>query len=257
MLVVSCLYVIRKLLIFHIIVTCIYAHRTRVHLRRKFRRSIRTPLLSKSIKYSLSFLTGYNMNSLIVLCPVIFVFTIVASIEIDTNYLKCLVCRSTIKEIEGELGKIDPSREIEIGNYRLDAEGNVVHKKVPLAQSEVHISDVLDNICEKMSDYVRATYKSNGELTILNLMGPSGGMNPEMTKVDIIQDDDINRSLKYYCEGIVEEFEDSIISLFVRKADNIKYQMCTNVAKLCNPTDFAHEADESDEDSLDEEHNEL
>lgn len=49
-----------------------------------------------------------------------------------------------------------------------------------------------------MSDYVRATYKSNGELTILNLISPSGAMNPEMSKVDIIQDDDLNKSLKYY-----------------------------------------------------------
>lgn len=56
----------------------------------------------------------------------------------------------------------------------------------------------MDNICEKMSDYVRATYKSNGELTILNLISPSGAMNPEMSKVDIIQDDDLNKSLKYY-----------------------------------------------------------
>lgn len=70
--------------------------------------------------------------------------------------------------------------------------------KVPLARSEVHISDVLDGICEKMSDYVRATYKSNGRLTILNLVTPSGGMNPEMSKVDIIQDGDLNKSLKFY-----------------------------------------------------------
>lgn len=35
-----------------------------------------------------------------------------------------------MKEIEGELAKIDPTREIEIGNYRLDAQGNIIHKKV-------------------------------------------------------------------------------------------------------------------------------
>lgn len=35
-----------------------------------------------------------------------------------------------MKEIEGELAKIDPAREIEIGNYRLDAQGNIIHKKV-------------------------------------------------------------------------------------------------------------------------------
>ncbi|XP_076237029.1 canopy family protein seele [Calliopsis andreniformis] len=198
------------------------------------------------------------MKSVIVVFSILFTSSFVKATEIDNKFLKCLVCRSTVKEIEGELSKIDPSREIEIGNYRLDAEGNVIHKKVPLAQSEVHISDVLDTICEKMSDYVRATYKSNGQLTILNLMGPSGSMNPEMSKVDIIQDGDLNKSLKYYCEGIVEEFEDSIISLFSRKEDNIKRQLCTNVTKLCNPADFTHEDDEDIEPSeIDEEHDEL
>lgn len=118
------------------------------------------------------------MKIIIVIFSLLFTNCLIKAAEIDNKLLKCLICRSTIKEIEEELAKIDPSRQIEIGNYRLDAQGNVVHKKIPLAQSEVHISDILDNICEKMSDYVRATYKSNGQLTILNLLSPSGGMNP-------------------------------------------------------------------------------
>lgn len=198
------------------------------------------------------------MKSLLVIYPILFVNIFVRSADVDSKLLRCLVCRSTMNEIEGELAKIDPSREIEIGNYRLDAHGNVIHKKIPLSQSEVHISDVLDNICDKMADYVRATYKSNGQLTILNLMTPSGTMNPEMSKVDIVQDGDFNKSLKYYCEGIVEEFEDSIISLFIQKGDNIKKQLCTDTAKLCNPMDFNPENDEDTEESDEgEDHDEL
>lgn len=156
-----------------------------------------------------------------------------------------------------------------------------LYLKIPLAQSEVHISDILDNICEKMSDYVRATYKSNGQLTILNLMSPSGSMNPEMSKVDIIQDGDLNKSLKYYvsflflfilhnrfyqllfwyalfqCEGIVEEFEDSMISLFIRKENDIKEQLCTNVSKLCNSTDVNEDDEDNEENDINEEHYEL
>ncbi|OAD58700.1 Protein canopy like protein 2 [Eufriesea mexicana] len=197
------------------------------------------------------------MKILIVISSVLLTNAFIKATEIDNKLLKCLVCRSTIKEIEVELAKIDPSREIEVGNYRLDAEGNVIHKKIPLAQSEVYISDILDNICEKMSDYVRATYKSNGKLTILNLMGPSGGMNPEMSEVDIIQDGDLNKSLKYYCEGIVEEFEDIMISLFTRKENNVKEQLCTNVTNLCNSVDFYQEDDDVEENDENEEHDEL
>ncbi|KAK1135988.1 hypothetical protein K0M31_000558 [Melipona bicolor] len=197
------------------------------------------------------------MKILIVIFSLLFTNCFVKTVEIDNKLLKCLICRSTIKEIEEELAKIDPSRQIEVGNYRLDAQGNVIHKKIPLAQSEVHISDILDNICEKMSDYVRATYKSNGQLTILNLLSPSGGMNPEMSKVDIIQDNDLNKSLKYYCEGIVEEFEDSMISLFVQKENNIKEKLCMNISKLCNSTDFNENNEKIDESDINEEHDEL
>lgn len=60
------------------------------------------------------------------------------------------------------------------------------------------------------------------------------------------------------CEGVVEEFEDSIISLFIHKENNIKRQLCTNIAKLCNPTDFSREGDENIEQSdVDEDRDEL
>lgn len=185
--------------------------------------------------------------------------SIVTECNVDSKLLKCLVCRATIKEIEENLGKIDPARQVEVGNYRLDAQGNAIHKKVPLAQSEVYISDLLDSICEKMSDYVRATYKSNGELTILNLMNSSGGMNPELSKVDIVQDGDLNKSLKYYCEGIVEEHEDSMIAMFRSKESNIKKKLCTDLTSLCSSDDFPYEEEEGEEeyDGTSEERDEL
>lgn len=49
-----------------------------------------------------------------------------------------------------------------------------------------------------MNDYVRATKKYNKKLTIFNLMSPSGGMNPQMSKVDLIHDGDLNKSLEFY-----------------------------------------------------------
>lgn len=35
-------------------------------------------------------------------------------------------------ELKTELGKIDPSIEVEVGNYRMDAKGNTITKKVSL-----------------------------------------------------------------------------------------------------------------------------
>lgn len=70
--------------------------------------------------------------------------------------------------------------------------------QVPYARSEVHLSELLENVCNKMEDYVRATYKSTGELTILKLIGSDGKLNEDISKVDIIQDSDLNKSLKFY-----------------------------------------------------------
>lgn len=86
---------------------------------------------------------------------------------------------------------------MEVGNYKLDANGNLVQKSVPISQSETYLSEVLDGICAKMDDYVRAKKKSNGQLTVMKLV-INGAMNPESSSVDFVQDDDLNKSLKYY-----------------------------------------------------------
>ncbi|GAB1861958.1 Protein canopy-1-like protein [Camponotus japonicus] len=167
--------------------------------------------------------------------------------EIDLKHLKCLVCRATLKELQIEVSKADPNKLIDVGSYRMDAEGNTKHKKVPLSRSELYILDLLDGICEKMTDYVRATKKSNNQLTILNLMSSPGIMNPRMKEVDIIQDSDLNKSLQHYCSVIVEEFEDDIVSLYVNGVRNKKEKLCTEISNICNEN-YIDDDDDDDDD---------
>lgn len=51
---------------------------------------------------------------------------------------------------------------------------------------------------DKMDDYAKARYKSNKRLTVMKLTTPTGGMNPDMSLVDFIQDGDLNKSLKHF-----------------------------------------------------------
>lgn len=51
---------------------------------------------------------------------------------------------------------------------------------------------------DKMDDYAKARFKSNGTTTVLKLTTPGGGMNPDMSAVDFIQDGDLNKSLKHF-----------------------------------------------------------
>ncbi|XP_032683449.1 protein seele [Odontomachus brunneus] len=172
----------------------------------------------------------------------------VESNEINLAHLKCLVCRATMNEMEAAVSKINPKILVEAGNYKMDSQGNTISKKVPLRQSETHISDILDDICLKMNDYVRATKKYNKKLTIFNLMSPSGGMNPQMSKVDIIHDGDLNKSLEFYCHLIVEQFEDDIIKLYVNDSGNRKEQLCTEISNICN--DYPENDDNDDDNNI-------
>lgn len=79
----------------------------------------------------------------------------------------------------------------------MDADGNYKQKTISQAKSEIHISQLVDEVCDTMDDYIRATWKSNGTLTVIKLI-TDAGMNPEMSNVDIIHDDDLNKSLKFY-----------------------------------------------------------
>ncbi|XP_011707651.1 PREDICTED: protein canopy homolog 2-like isoform X1 [Wasmannia auropunctata] len=183
--------------------------------------------------------------------------------DVDLKHLRCLVCRATMDELEMEVLKANPNRLVDVGNYRMDAEGNTIRRKVPLGRSETHISILLDNICEKLTDYVRATRKSDNKLVIFNLMSPSGGMNPMMSEVDIIQDGDLNKSVKHYCTFIVDEFEEDIVSLYVDGIKNKKKELCTNMSNLCNKN-YVDEDDDDDNDidshvdaSFDEDRDEL
>lgn len=56
-----------------------------------------------------------------------------------------------------------------------------------------------------MEDYVKATRKTTGEFTLHKIM-INGAMNPETSNVDIVQDDDLNRSLSHYVRGIVFKY---------------------------------------------------
>ncbi|XP_008557363.1 protein seele [Microplitis demolitor] len=174
--------------------------------------------------------------------------------EVYAHELKCVVCRATVKEIENALGQIDPAHQIEVGS-RIDAQGNMIKKKVPMIKSETHFSELLENVCVKLDDYVRARYKSNGKLTIFNLISPTGGMNPDMSKVKIVQDSDLNKSLRFTCEEIIVENEDYIASIFNKGSSDAVNQICTRSLGLCKDFDSDNQSDSENYDDYDSDHN--
>lgn len=91
---------------------------------------------------------------------------------------------------------------MEVGSYRLDSVGNVNKKLVPETHSEVKLSELIDEICERFDDYGKAKWKANNTLTIISMI-KNGEMNPDISEVNLVQDDDLNRTLKYYVSTIM------------------------------------------------------
>ncbi|CAH1106148.1 unnamed protein product [Psylliodes chrysocephalus] len=161
--------------------------------------------------------------------------TFAADNKIDSKELRCLVCEKSLQEITNEVKKFDPNKKVDVGGYRLDIDGNYKHKAVPQAKSELALSELIEGICDKMDNYIRAKWKENGTLTLLSMVSEDGMMNPDWSNVDIIQDDDLNKSLKYYCEGIMEEHEEDIIKLYQEEQSDVTKAFCFKQSKLCPP----------------------
>ncbi|KAJ8924438.1 hypothetical protein NQ315_007234 [Exocentrus adspersus] len=159
--------------------------------------------------------------------------SLVQDAKYNNKELRCLVCQKSIEELEAEIKKIDPESTVDVGGYRLDAEGNYNHKTVSMAKSEIHLSEMMETVCKKMDNYVRALWKSNGTLTLFTMLSPDGTMNGDFDSVDLIQDMDLNESLKYYCEGIVEEYEEILIKLYQQEAEDVKTRFCFTETGVC------------------------
>lgn len=163
---------------------------------------------------------------------ILFALLMPCIIAIDTSNLKCEVCCRLVEEIQRNVSSVNPANIVQVSNFRLDGNGDQIKQTVPLARSQLYLTEVMDSVCEKMNDYVRATFKKNGTLTVMPLI-LDGKMNPLMSEVDVVQDSDLNKSLQYYCEEIVDDIEEDLINIIKSEDDQIVYSICTNVMQLC------------------------
>ncbi|XP_075166419.1 canopy family protein seele [Haematobia irritans] len=189
-------------------------------------------------------------KSSLILC--VFLTLFVSSLaKFTVQDVKCHVCKAVVNEMEEEIGKVDPKKKIEVSGFRLDAHGNAVGKSVPMAKSEMFLSEVMDNICEKMDDYLKATYKKTGKFTLMKIM-IDGKMNPLSSEVDFVQDGDLNKSLGHYCLEFVENHEDALLKHF--KADTLSehldIRICSEDAGYCNDAPIQEEYEFDDRDEL-------
>ncbi|XP_075219307.1 protein seele-like isoform X2 [Lycorma delicatula] len=143
-----------------------------------------------------------------------------------------LFCKQTVKEIMSEISKISPRMKIEVGGYQIDGHGNQKQRTLQYRKSEIYLTEVMENICKKMENYIKAKHKNTGEIIVMSILGEGGEMNPLMGEVDIIQDAHLNKNLKTYCEEILEIYDEEFIKNFQKDVANPEEEICVT-SEIC------------------------
>ncbi|XP_037591315.1 protein canopy homolog 1 isoform X2 [Cebus imitator] len=103
---------------------------------------------------------------------------------------------------------------------------------IPLAQSEAFLTDLLEKVCERMSDYKLEEDPVTKERTFKRFAPRKGDkIYQEFKKFHFYSD--AYRPLKFACETIIEAYEDEISSLIAHEAHYLADKLCSEKSDLC------------------------
>lgn len=145
----------------------------------------------------------------------------------------CGACRALVDELQHEIRKVNPSKTIDVGSFRISPDGTQVQNKVALVKSEVYLTEVLESICEKMDDY-SLYYDPKTKEKSFKRFAPRDSEDLPSLDFNNFQFNPADGSpLKFACERVVEEHDEEILSLVTQEASNFAYKLCTEIAGFC------------------------
>ncbi|KAJ8358546.1 hypothetical protein SKAU_G00150710 [Synaphobranchus kaupii] len=145
--------------------------------------------------------------------------------------IKCGACRALVDEMEWEISQVDPKKMIQTGSFRINPDGSQSIREVPLARSEGHLLEVMEELCEKMKDYGERVDASTNRKVYVRVTSRDG---KTMDLSETTLDSRVTSGLRYACETIVEQHEDELIEFFAHETDNVKDKLCSKRTDLCD-----------------------
>ncbi|KAM4556720.1 protein canopy-1 [Fundulus diaphanus] len=149
--------------------------------------------------------------------------------------LYCSACKAILDELNYSISQVDPKKTINVGSFRLNPDGTITDKKVPFARSETHLSELLDGVCNSMSDYALYVDPDTQHKQYRRFAPRSSGSSEDFPDFKNFQFDgpEASNNLKFACETLVEELEDDIISLLGQDEENVQEELCYRVSDYC------------------------
>lgn len=152
----------------------------------------------------------------------------------DTD-LYCAVCRAMVDEVNYAISKVDPKKKVQVGSFRVDSKGNQDTYQVPYARSEVHLTELLESICDKFnSDYALSKNKL-GKTSVARTASRDG---KGLMLQDITINQDNQKLMKFACDSIIEEHEEEMASAFKKNVEDIEAIICNEISELCTEEDL-------------------
>ena len=144
--------------------------------------------------------------------------------------LYCAACEVIMDEIRYAISKVDTKKTIEIAGFRVDPQGNQKQKTIPYARSEVHLTEVVENLCSNMNKYAQSRDKVTNKLKFIRTESRDG---EAITLENVSMSGEISEKLRYVCENIIEDHEEGIIKYFKKDREDPVKGFCAKKAKLC------------------------
>ncbi|XP_041659912.1 protein canopy-1 [Cheilinus undulatus] len=150
--------------------------------------------------------------------------------------LYCSACKAIVDELNFSISQVDPKKIINVGGFRINPDGTMNDKKVPLARSQTHLAELLESVCESMSDYA-AYVDPDTKVKEYRRFAPRSGVStgdfPDFKNFQF-DGPEASGALKFACETVVEDLEDDILSLFGEETDDVKDELCSRVSDYCS-----------------------
>ncbi|KAK1799787.1 hypothetical protein P4O66_006322, partial [Electrophorus voltai] len=171
-----------------------------------------------------------NQQYIIFLCGML-AFNVLVQGRRQSQDIKCGACRALVDEMEWAISQVEPKKMIQTGSFRINPDGSQSVKEVPLARSEGHLLEVMEEVCEKMKDYGERVDSTTNRKIYMRHTSHDG---TAMDLSDVTLDSRVSANLKFACETIVEQNEDEIIEFFAHETDNVKDKLCSKRTDLCD-----------------------
>uniref|UniRef100_A0A670ZGY5 Canopy FGF signaling regulator 1 n=1 Tax=Pseudonaja textilis TaxID=8673 RepID=A0A670ZGY5_PSETE len=134
-------------------------------------------------------------------------------------------CKALADELEYEIKKIGPRRTVNSGTFRINPDGTRGKKKIPFAKSETFLTDILENICDRMNDY-KLEDDPVTKKKIFKRYAPRKDEEIYPIYKQYFFYSDAYKPLKYACETIIEQYEDEIFSVITRESHSLADKLC-------------------------------